>query len=153
MTVTWRSAFSYACTVVVLSWFVGALVSLSAELFSGDPGHWASSWSLDPWQAAFAPVATVSLVFARRLLPALPRWQVVVADAVVYFAVLLLTAVLSAWSVGDEALLDAAFVLAIISLFTLQLPAAWLLSLWRSGHLEVVLVQRGTAREAGKPAE
>ncbi|MFJ2473245.1 hypothetical protein ACIOWI_09685 [Streptomyces sp. NPDC087659] len=75
------------------------------------------------------------------------------ADAVVYVAVLLLTAVLSAWSVGDDAPFDAAFVLAIISLFTLRLPAAWLLSLWRSGHLEVVLVQRGTAREAGKPAE
>ncbi|MFD9217668.1 hypothetical protein ACFVY9_32135 [Streptomyces sp. NPDC059544] len=86
-------------------------------------------------------------------LPAQPRRQVEVADAVVYVAVLLLTAVLSAWSVGDDAPFDAAFVLAIISLFTLRLPAAWLLSLWRSGHLEVVLVQRGTAREAGKPAE
>ncbi|MFJ6982203.1 MULTISPECIES: hypothetical protein [unclassified Streptomyces] len=140
MTVTWRSAFRYGLTVAVLSWSAGTAVALAAEALSGGSGRWAATWALDPWQIVCAPAATAALTVARRLLPALPRWRVVVTDAAVYLAVLLLTAVLSAWTAGDEAPLDTAFVLAIIALLTLQLPAAWLLSLWRSGHLEVVLV-------------
>ncbi|MEU6070773.1 hypothetical protein ABZ864_41650 [Streptomyces sp. NPDC047082] len=83
--------------------------------------------------------ATSSLTFARRLDKPLPRWRGALVDAGIYLAVLLLISGTAAWAAGDDAPADTAFVTAIIALFTFQLPAAWLLTTWRSGHLQLVL--------------
>ncbi|WP_405873230.1 MULTISPECIES: hypothetical protein [unclassified Streptomyces] len=146
MTVTWRGAVSYALTVVVLSWLTGAGVDLAWQTASGGGGlgGWLSTWGKDPWNAVFAAVAVASLTLARRLLAPLPRWRVMLVDGSVYLAALLVCAGLSAWAAGDEAPADTAFVAAVLALFTLQLPAAWVLCVWRSGSLEVVLSRAGT---------
>ncbi|MFD3412136.1 hypothetical protein [Streptomyces cyaneofuscatus] len=65
--------------------------------------------------------------------------RVIVTDGLLHTAVLLLCGGLTAWATGDEAPVDSAFVTGIFVLFSLQLPAAWSLSGWRSGSLEVVL--------------
>ncbi|MFJ3307359.1 hypothetical protein ACIPSA_30540 [Streptomyces sp. NPDC086549] len=139
MTVTWRSAVLYALTVVVLSWLTGAAVDLAWQAASGHLGTWQSTWLKDPWNAVFVAAATASLTFARRLDKPLPRWRAVLVDAGIYLAVLLVISGISAGAAGDDAPADTAFVTAIIAVFTLQLPAAWLLTTWRSGHLQLVL--------------
>ncbi|MGW1747927.1 hypothetical protein ACWCRD_20450 [Streptomyces sp. NPDC002092] len=145
MTVTWRGAVSYALTVVVLSWLVGAGVDLAWQAApGGSVGGWADFWWKNPWHAVFVGAATISLVLARRLLAPLPRWRVTLVDGSVYLAALLLCWGVSAWAEGDGAPADWAFVMAIVALYTLQLPAAWLLCVWRSGSLEVVLSGTGT---------
>lgn len=150
MTVTWRGAVSYALTVVVVSWLVGAAVDLAWSAASGDLGIWASFWVKDPWHAVFVAAATVSLTLARRLLAPLPRWRVMLVDGSVYLVALLLCWGIAAAVAGDEAPADAAFVMAILALFTLQLPAAWLLCVWRSGSLEVVLGRAATEELHGE---
>ncbi|MEV5527018.1 hypothetical protein [Streptomyces prunicolor] len=139
MTVTWRGAVRYALTVVVLSWLIGAGVDLVWQAATGGLGTWASFWLKDPGNWVFLVCGTAALTLARLLLAPLPRWRVVVVDGSVYLLALLLCAGLSAWATGDEAPADAAFVVAIYALFTLQLPAAWALGAWRSRDLEVVL--------------
>ncbi|MFI9627291.1 hypothetical protein [Streptomyces sp. NPDC052042] len=146
MTVTWRSAVSYALTVVVLSWLTGAAVDLAWAVAYGDLGGWASLWVKDPWNAVFVVAATASLTLARGLLAALPRWRVVLVDGFVYLVMLLVCSGLSAWAGGDDAPADTASMMAVYALFTLQLPAAWLLCVWRTGHLEVVLSRAGWYR-------
>ncbi|MEV7421293.1 hypothetical protein [Streptomyces sp. NPDC091212] len=143
MTVTWRSAVSYALTVVVLSWLTGAGVDLAWQAASGGLRAWVSFWVTDPWNAVFVVTAVIALTLVRRVLAVLPNWRVALIDGAVYLAVLLLCSGISAWAAGDEGPVDAAFVMAILALFTLQLPAAWLLSAWRSPHLEVVLSRAG----------
>ncbi|GAA3821855.1 hypothetical protein GCM10022403_064250 [Streptomyces coacervatus] len=139
MTVTWRGAVSYALTVVVVSWLIGAAVDLAWSAASGGLGMWASFWLKEPWQGVFLGAATVSLTLARRLMDPLPRWRVMLVDGSVYLAALLVCWGVAAWVAGDGAPVDAAFFMATLALFTLQLPAAWLLCVWRSGSLEVVL--------------
>ncbi|WP_112467650.1 hypothetical protein [Streptomyces triticisoli] len=145
MTVTWRSAVSYAFTVVVLSWLTGAAVDVAWTAASDGPGGWLSPWVKDPWNAVFVAAAVASLTLARRFLSALPRWRVVLVDGFVYLVVLLVCSGVSAWADGDDVPADAAFMMAIFALFTLQLPAAWLLCAWRTGHLEVVLSRGGAS--------
>jgi hypothetical protein len=144
VTVTWRGAVRYALTVVVLSWLIGAGVDLAWQVGSGGLGAWAAFWLKDPWSWVFVAVGTASLTLARRLLAPLPRWRVILVDGSVYLVALLVCAGMSAWAVGDDAPADAAFVVAIYALFTLQLPAAWGLCAWRSRDLEVVLSAAGT---------
>ncbi|MFF4499633.1 hypothetical protein [Streptomyces sp. NPDC001401] len=144
MTVTWRGAVSYALTVVVVSWLIGAAVDLAWSAASGDFGMWASFWVKEPWQAVFLGAATVSLTLARRLMDPLPRWRVMLVDGSVYLVALLVCWGVASWVAGDGAPVDAAFFMATLALFSLQLPAAWLLCVWRSGSLEVVLAKAGT---------
>jgi hypothetical protein len=144
VTVTWRGAISYALTVVVLSWLTGAGVDLAWSAASDSVGAWASFWVKDPWQWGFLAAATASLTLVRRLQDPLPRRRVMLVDGSVYLAALLVCAGVESWAAGDGAPVDAAFVMAIIALFTLQLPAAWVLCVWRSGSLEVVLSGAGT---------
>ncbi|MGW0737963.1 hypothetical protein [Streptomyces sp. NPDC002851] len=138
MTVTWRGAFRYALTVVVLSWVIGIGVELALTAFDGS-GGWRATTVADPWVLIFPAAAIVSLTVARRFLAPLPRWRVMLVDGGLYTVLLLVCGGLTAWAAGDEAPVDSAFVTGIFALFSLQLPAAWLLSVWRSGHLEVVL--------------
>jgi hypothetical protein len=145
VTVTWRSAISYALTAVLLSWLTGALVDLAWHAASAGLRGWVSFWLKDHWNAAFLMTAATSLTPARRLLSALPRWRAVLVDGSLYLAVLLLCSGLSSWAAGDKAPADSAFVLALFAMLTLQLPAAWLLCAWRTGHLEVVLTRPGPA--------
>ncbi|WP_326805151.1 hypothetical protein OIE49_30855 [Streptomyces sp. NBC_01788] len=140
MTVTWRSAVSYALVVVVLSWLTGAAVDLAWTAASGGGlGGWVSLWATDPWNAVFVVAATASLTLTRGLLSALPRVRAVLVDGFVYLATLLACSGPSAWAGGEDAPADTASMMAVYSLFTLQLPAAWLLCVWRTGRLEVVL--------------
>lgn len=143
MTVTWRGALSYALTVTVLSWLTGAVVDLAWQAVDGSVGAWVTTWLRDPWSAVFLVAAAVTLTGTRRLTDPLPMWRVPLIDGSAYLAVLLLCAGLSSWTAGDEAPADSAFVVAILALFTLQLPAAWLLSAWRARHLETVLIRVG----------
>lgn len=144
VTVTWRSAVSYALTVVVLSWLTGAAVDLAWTAASGSGlGGWVSLWVKDPWNAVFVVAATASLTLARGLLAALPRWRVVLVDGFVYLVMLLACSGLSSWAGGDDAPADTASMMAVYALFTLQLPTAWLLCAWRTAHLEVVLSRAG----------
>ncbi|MCF3131532.1 hypothetical protein [Streptomyces olivochromogenes] len=139
MTVTWRSAFLYALTVVVLSWLTGAAVDLAWQATSGGIDTWLSFWLKDPWNAVFVAATTVVLTLARRLDTPLPRRRVILVDGGLYLAAFLASWGVSVWAAGDGAPVDGAFFMAYFALFTLQLPAAWLLSAWRSGHLQVVL--------------
>ncbi|MGW7381464.1 hypothetical protein [Streptomyces sp. NPDC054794] len=139
MTVTWRSAVLYALTVVVLSWLTGAAVDLAWQATSGGLSVWLSFWLKDPWNAVFLAATTVVLTLARRLDTPLPRWRVILVDGGLYLAAFLASWGASAWAADDGAPADGAFFMAYFALFTLQLPAAWLLSAWRSGHLRVVL--------------
>ncbi|MFP3988439.1 hypothetical protein U9R90_13185 [Streptomyces sp. E11-3] len=148
MTVTWRSAFSYAFVVGVLSWLTGVAVELGLMTLSEGSGGWSASRASDPWELAFPPVAVLSLAVARRLLPPLPRWRVILTDGIGYTVVLLVYAGLVAWAAGDEAPADSAFVTGIIAMLSLQLPAAWLLSAWRSGALAVVVTPMSAAQRA-----
>ncbi|MFE0508541.1 hypothetical protein [Streptomyces sp. NPDC058964] len=139
MTITWRSAVLHALTVVVLSWLTGAAVDLAWSASSGHLHTWLSTWLRDPWNAVFISAATASLTFARRPDKPLPRWRAALIDAGIYVTVLLVISGIAAWATGDDAPADTAFVTAVIALFTLQLPAARLLTMWRSGHLQIVL--------------
>lgn len=149
VTVSWRSAVSYALTVVVLSWLTGAAVDLAWQATSGHLDAWLSTWLKDPWNAVFVAAATASLILARRLDKPLPRWRAGLVDSGIYLFVLLLVSGISAWAASDDAPADTAFVTAIIALFTLQLPAAWVLTTWRSGHLQLVL-SNGQTKSASK---
>ncbi|KPI19725.1 hypothetical protein OK074_7801 [Actinobacteria bacterium OK074] len=144
MTVTWRSAVSYAFIVVVLSWVVGVGVDLAWAVAAGSVGDEFSLWVWDPWNAVFVVTAVVTLTLVRRLLGALPTWRVPLVDGAVYLAVLLLRWGIAAWLDGDDAPVDTAFAMATFALLSLQLPSAWVLSVWRSRHLRIVLRGRGT---------
>jgi hypothetical protein len=152
MTVTWRGAIRYALTITVLSWLTGAVVDFAWQAAFGGLGGWVSTWVGDPWNAGFLVAAAVTLTLTRRLTDPLPAWRVPLIDGSAYLAVLLLCAGLSSWTAGDAAPADAAFVVAVLALFTLQLPAAWLLSAWRARHLDVVLTEAGTHAAPARPA-
>ncbi|MGW2209608.1 hypothetical protein [Streptomyces sp. NPDC001781] len=150
MTVTWRGALSYALTVTVLSWLTGAVVDLAWQAADGSLGTWTDSWVTDPWNAFFLAAAVATLTATRRLTAPLPVWRVVLIDGCAYLVVLLLCAGLSSWAAGDDAPADSAFLVAVLSLFTFQLPAAWLLSVWRARHLETVLSRAGAHDPSGR---
>ncbi|AKN69901.1 hypothetical protein QR97_08720 [Streptomyces sp. PBH53] len=152
MTVTWRGALSYALAVTMVSWLTGAAVDLVWQAAAGSPRAWASTWVQNPWNAAFVGAAVLTLTLTRRLTAPLPVWRVPLIDGSAYLAVLLVCAGLSSWAAGDEAPADSAFVSAIVALFTLQLPTAWLLSVWRARHLETVLTAAGTPSAAARTA-
>ncbi|MFF9363189.1 hypothetical protein [Streptomyces griseoluteus] len=150
MTVTWRGALSYALTVTVLSWLTGAVVDLAWQAADGSLGTWTANWMTDPWNAVFLAAAVATLTTTRRLTAPLPVWRVALIDGCAYLVVLLVCAGLSSWAAGEDAPADSAFVAAILSLFTFQLPAAWLLSFWRAGHLETVLSRAGARGPSGR---
>ncbi|PCG87998.1 hypothetical protein CIB93_00795 [Streptomyces sp. WZ.A104] len=151
MTVTWRGALSYALTVTVVSWLVGLGVELALLVLSDGHDDWSAGRAADPWELVFPVAAVVALTAARRFLQPLPRWRVIVTDGLLYTAVLLLCGGITAWATGDEAPVDSAFVTGIFALFSLQLPAAWGLSGWRSGNLEVVVAPALTAEQPSRP--
>ncbi|MEU3861465.1 hypothetical protein AB0F03_29545 [Streptomyces sp. NPDC028722] len=153
MTVTWRGALSYALTVTLLSWLTGAAVDLVWQAVGGSLRTWVSTWVGDPWSAVFIVVAAATLTMTRRLTAPLPVWRVPLIDGFAYLAVLLVCAGLSSWTAGDEAPADSAFVVAILALFSLQLPSAWLLSAWRARHLETVLTRSGIRSASARLTE
>ncbi|MFE6776559.1 hypothetical protein [Streptomyces sp. NPDC057702] len=150
MTVAWRSALGYALVVAVGSWGVGVMVDLGWVVVAKCLGQWVT-WSTvavtDPRTYVFPVVATLVLVLARRLSAPMPVWRVPLIDGGAYLLVLLVCAGLLAWWDGAPVPVDDAFVAAVVALFTLQLPAAWVLSFWRAQHLRVVL-----GRGGGDPA-
>ncbi|GGZ82170.1 hypothetical protein ACFOOM_22350 [Streptomyces echinoruber] len=141
MTVTWRSAVSYALTVTVLSFLTGAAVDLAWQAPFGDFGLWVSVWAGNPWSAVFVGAAATVLTLTRRLTGPLPVWRVPLIDGSAYLVVLLVCAGLESWAYGDEAPADSAFAMASFALLTLQLPSAWLLIVWRARHLDTVLTR------------
>ncbi|MES4889914.1 hypothetical protein [Streptomyces sp. NPDC096012] len=144
MTVTWRAAVCYALTVTVLSLLTAAAVDLAWHAASGGLGTWVSAWVKNPWNGVFAVAATITLTLTRRLTDPLPMWRVPLLDGSAYLVVLLVCAGLASWSAGDEAPADTAFVSAVLAMFTLQLPTAWVLSAWRARHLDTVLTRAAT---------
>ncbi|WP_346172564.1 hypothetical protein [Streptomyces cuspidosporus] len=70
----------------------------------------------------------------------------------VYLLVLLLWSGFSAWRDGAAVPVDDAFAMASFALLTLQLPSAWLLSVWRARHLRVVLDQNDGGTTATRVA-
>ncbi|MBB1245210.1 hypothetical protein GL263_16760 [Streptomyces durbertensis] len=143
MTVTWRSAVRYAFFVVASSWMVGLVVLAAMTLTSRGTSGLADI--VGPAELVFPVVAFAGLTVARRVLPPLPRWGVILTDGALYVAILVGCEGVAAWAAGDDSPLDSAFVIAIFALFSLQLPAAWGLSAWRAQHLEVVIRRRPSA--------
>ncbi|MEV4875373.1 hypothetical protein [Streptomyces cyaneofuscatus] len=127
--------------MTAVSWLLGLGVELALTAFSDRHEDWSALRAADPWELVFPVVAVVALTSARRFLQPLPRWRAIVTDGLLYTytAVLLLCGGLTAWAAGNEAPVDSAFVTGTFALFSLQLSAAWGLSGWRSGSLEVVL--------------
>jgi len=152
MTVTWRSAFFYALTVAVGSWVTGALVDLVWSVAADSLGTWVSFWPANLLSYVFLAGATLTLTLTRRFTAPMPLWRIPLIDGGAYLLVLLLWGGLSAW--GDEAAVpvDDAFVVAGFAMFTLQLPSAWLLSIWRARDLRVVL-RRNVGRTRGAQAD
>lgn len=141
MKATWRSAVLYALTVAAGSCAVGALVDLAWSLVAGDLGFWASFWIANPWTYAFLAAAALVLLLLRRLTAPMPAWRIWLIDGSAYLLVLLLWAGGLAWSDGADVPVDDAFALAGFALLDLQLPAAWVLSHWCAGRLDVVLAE------------
>lgn len=133
MNTSWRSAVSYAAIVTLVSLAVGEVVDL---LWNPEPPtrNWATNALLTPDRLAFPLVAIIVLVEARLVLPARSRWATAGVDTTLYALVLLLVTAAEAVAY-DGPPADSAFVMLIFALFTLQLPAAFALSAWRSGHL------------------
>ncbi|MFI1890715.1 hypothetical protein [Streptomyces jumonjinensis] len=139
MTVTWRSAVSYALTVTLGSWMTGALVGLAWSAAAGSFEFWVSWWVTNPLAPVFLAVTALTLTLARRLTAPMPVWRIPLIDGGAYLLNLLLCAGLIAWWNGAEAPADDAFVVAAFAMITLQLPSAWLLSYLRAQHLHIVL--------------
>ncbi|MDX2939011.1 hypothetical protein [Streptomyces ipomoeae] len=154
MTVTWRSVVSYALTVAIGSWMTGAVFDLAWSAAADSLGPWVSFWVTNPLSYVFLAVTTLALTLTRRFTAPMPVWRIPLIDGGAYLLVLLLWGGLSAWRDGAAVPVDDAFVTAGFALLTLQLPSAWLLSIWRARHLRVVLDQDdgGTtvARVAGQ---
>ncbi|URN15565.1 MULTISPECIES: hypothetical protein [Streptomyces] len=136
--VTWRSACSYALTVVIGSWVTGAAVGLAWSVVMGGLGFWVSLWVTNPASYVFLAGATLTLVATRRFTRPLPVWRAVLVDGGAYLLVLLLWAGLYAWWGGAAVPVDDAFAVAGFAMLHLQLPAAWVLSFWRARHLHAV---------------
>ncbi|MGW1255884.1 hypothetical protein ACWD5Q_12015 [Streptomyces sp. NPDC002513] len=142
----WRSALSYAAWVTLVSWLTGTVVLTASSLAFGDTlgpaGTEPLMWCRD--QAVFLVTCTAVLTLGRRLLSPLPRWRTVLVDGALYMLVLGIAHAAPYGGIDPGELLDAAAVYSIFALFTLQLPTAWCLSVWRSGKLDAVLKKRYT---------
>ncbi|MEU1278577.1 hypothetical protein [Streptomyces sp. NPDC005805] len=149
MTVTWRGSTHYAFLVVALSWLIGLGVDLTFAAASGGYQGLRTVRAADSWELLFPATAFVALTLARRLLPPLPRWRVILTDGALYTVVLLVCAGIASWAAGYDVPVDGAFAMGVVSLFNLQLPTAWLLSTWRAGRLEVVAGGTGARLNAG----
>ncbi|GAA0913134.1 hypothetical protein [Streptomyces thermoalcalitolerans] len=141
MTVTWRSAASYALTVTIGSWLTGAAVNLFWSAWAGNLGSWTSFWIKNPWQLVFAAAAVLTLTLIRRLTDPMPLWRVPLVDGGAYLGVLLLCAGVASWASGSDAPVDEAFFMASLALLSLQLPSAWLLIFYRARRLDIVLTR------------
>jgi hypothetical protein len=154
MTVTWRSAVSYALIVTIGSWMTGAVVDLAWSAAADSLGTWVSLWVMNFSSYVFLTVTALALTLTRRCTGPIPVWRVPLLDGGVYLLVLLLWGDLSAWRDGAAVPVDDAFVTADFALLTLQLPSAWLLSVWRARHLRVIFnrIDSGTttARAGGQ---
>ncbi|MEU6534758.1 hypothetical protein [Streptomyces sp. NPDC047000] len=139
MAVTWYSAVSYALVVTIGSWTTGAVVGLVWSASAASLGTWVSLWVANFPSYMLLTVITLTLALTRRYTAPLPTWRVPLVDGGAYLLVLLLVSGLWAWKEGAAVPVDDAFVTASFALLTLQLPAAWLLSVWRARHLRVVL--------------
>ncbi|MFT2018372.1 hypothetical protein ACMA1D_21410 [Streptomyces sp. 796.1] len=150
MTVTWRTALSYALAVAVGAWLVGAGVDLAWSVAAGGLGAWFSLWVADPLVHALTAVTAFALTLARRIDSPLPTWRVPLVDGSLYLLVLLVGNGLAAWRTGAESPVDDAFVMASFALLGLQLPAAWVLSAWRAHHLRLVVGRSGGGWSAAR---
>ncbi|MEU5211303.1 hypothetical protein [Streptomyces sp. NPDC020742] len=145
-----RSAVSYAVIVVLASWAVGKAVDLLSSLGAEGKVWAADTWS--PREAVFVVCAVVALAVARRLSAPVPRWRAVAVDGSLYSAVLLVVAVGEAVVAGDAAPADYGFLRLTLALILLQIPAALLLSGWRSGYLTAAPRDTaGPGRRTGEP--
>lgn len=147
MTVTWRSAASYALIVTLGSWLTGAAVDFFWSALAGGFGHWASFWIKDPWYPGFAAAAVLTLTLIRRFTDPMPIWRIPLIDGGAYLGVLLLYVGLTSWADGADDPVGEAFFVASFAMLWLQLPSAWLLIFFRSRHLDVVLTRNGTGTE------
>jgi hypothetical protein len=136
----WRSALSYAAIVTLASLAVGEVVSLL--YFALDFDAWAKEAFRSPDQLVFPAAAIAVLTGVRMRLPALSRWRTAVIDTSVYTFVLLVVEITRAAVAGDEQPVDWGFVMLIVAMYNLQLPAALGLSAWRYERLVPVVSVR-----------
>ncbi|MEU7024568.1 hypothetical protein ABZ990_28555 [Streptomyces sp. NPDC046203] len=142
----WRSALGYAAWVTLISWVTGTVVDTASSLaFDNESGPLGTDKLLwCEYQAVFLVICFTVLTLARRLLSPLPRWRTVLVDGALYMLVLGLAGTIADGWTNPGELLNAAAIYSFLALYTLQLPTAWVMSIWRSGKLDAVLKKRYT---------
>ncbi|MDX2698698.1 hypothetical protein Sipo8835_37045 [Streptomyces ipomoeae] len=135
----WRSAAGYAAIVTAGSAAVGGLMGSVWTVASGSMPKWGDMLLFPAYQAAFLPTVFLALTVTRRMRSALPRWQVIVTDSTIYTLTLLLAVFAVSVPYGLKDAVDMPFVVAGLSMLTLQLPSAYVLSAWASGRLTVAM--------------
>ncbi|OEJ21507.1 hypothetical protein AS594_38835 [Streptomyces agglomeratus] len=141
MITPWRSAAAYAARVTLGSWSIALIVaaaySLSTELWQG----WGNLSLFVPTDTVILAAQLAALTLARKLRTSLPRWKVTAFDGPLYTAVLLTGVIISSLvaSDGPATAVDAGFYYLVIGMFTLQLPAAYLISWLASRRLTVAV--------------
>ncbi|UXY30824.1 hypothetical protein [Streptomyces sp. HUAS TT20] len=136
MNVTFRSALYYAHCVTLGSVFTGITADRLWSTVSGGPWEPLLYGSRSDW---IFPVICIAVLTAARMLRRTdPRWKTAVIDSILYLTTFIACIAASAVMRGDAAAdaIDGAFFIATLAMFTLQLPAAWALIAWCSGHLE-----------------
>ncbi|PVC92966.1 hypothetical protein DBP19_14780 [Streptomyces sp. CS090A] len=83
------------------------------------------------------PADSQALTAARFFLPPAPRWKAAIVDSSLYLLLLLACygAVLMTDGSNVGEAIGGAFSVALMAMYALQLPAAWALIAWATGHL------------------
>ncbi|MEV4875512.1 hypothetical protein [Streptomyces cyaneofuscatus] len=133
--VTLGSALFYALNVTVSSSLIG--LAVDKALASFEEGPWDPLLYGERSGLIFPAACLIVLTAARLFLPPAPRWKAAVVDSSLYLLLLLgcYGAVLMADGSSAGESIGGAFFVALLAMFTLQLPAAWALIAWAAGHL------------------
>lgn len=133
--VTLGSALFYALNVIVSSSLIGLVVD--KVLASFEEGPWDPLLYGERSDLIFPAACLIVLTAARFFLPPVPRWKAAIVDSSLYLLLLLAcygAALMTDGSNVGEAI-GGAFSVALMAMYTLQLPAAWALIAWATGHL------------------
>ncbi|MCP9208607.1 hypothetical protein [Streptomyces cucumeris] len=147
---TLGSALFYAVNVTVSSSLIGLVVDRAWASFADGP--WDPLLYGESSDLLFPAACLLVLTVARLILPPAPRWKAILVDSSLYLLTLLICygtgSLVDGEGVGTA--FGGAFFVALLSLFTLQLPAAWALIAWATGHLDPA-APRGEQSPASSP--